>query len=61
MRVHKECVYPSTTKDLRELIGAILKWEDKAMMSERPAGTVIPPIWRMAVFLELCPESVREQ
>ena len=55
MRVHKECMYPSATKNLKELTGAILRWENKwnTMMSEPPAGTTIPESVREQVYLRI--------
>ena len=63
MRVHKECMYPEQVRDISKLTAAILSWEEKwrLMMAEYPSDVKIPPLWRMAAFLEMCPNEVKEQ
>ena len=62
MRIHKECMYPSQVKDVKLLTSAIFQWEDKwnAMRKEMKDPSV-PEIWKMAAFLELCPNDIRDQ
>ena len=63
MRVHKECMYPEKVRELGRLTAAILAWEEKwkTMLTECPANTNIPALWRMAAFLEMCPKEIKEQ
>ena len=53
---------PSQVKDVKLLISAIFQWEDKwnAMLKEIEDPNV-PKLWKMAAFLELCPNDVRDQ
>ena len=62
MRIHKECMYPSQVKDVKLLTSAIFQWEDKwnAMLKEMKDPSV-PVLWKMAAFLELCPNDIKDQ
>ena len=62
MRIHKECMYPSQVKDVKLLTSAIFQWEDKwnAMLKEMKDPSV-PELWKMAAFLELCPNDIKDQ
>ena len=63
MRVHRDLMYPAAAKDAQSLIAAILQWEDKwrKMIQEVAKDTKIPPIWKMAAFMELCPKDIQDQ
>ena len=62
MRIHKECMCPSWMKDVKLLTSAIFQWEDKwnAMLKEMKDPSV-PELWKMAAFLELCPNDIKDQ
>ena len=62
LRIHKECMYPSHIKDVKLLTSAIFQWEDKwnAMLKEMKDPNV-PDLWKMAAFLELCPNDIKDQ
>ena len=62
MRIHKECMYPSQEKDVKLLTSAIFQWEEKwkAMLKEMKYPSVLE-LWKMAAFLELCPNDIKDQ
>ena len=52
----------SQVKDVKLLTSTIFQWEDKlnAMLKEMKDPSV-PRLWKMAAFLELCPNDIRDQ
>ena len=58
----RECMYPTSCKDLRELTASIGLWEDKwkRMVRNSGGGGQVPEVWRMAAMLEICPQDVKE-
>ena len=62
MRIHKECMYPSQVKDVKLLTSATFQWEDKwnALLKEMKDPSV-QELWKMAAFLELCPNDIKDQ
>ena len=55
-------MYPSQVKDVKLLTSAIFQWEDKwnAMLKEMKDPNV-PDLWKMAAFLELRPNDIKDQ
>ena len=55
-------MFPSRVKDVKFLTSAIFQWEDKwnAMLMEMK-DTNVPELWKMAAFLELCPNDIKDQ
>ena len=61
LRDHKEAMHPRTQNYLSKLVGSMMEWEDKCrrMVLEETANGV-PALWKMAAFLELCPEGSKQ-
>ena len=62
-RVQKDCMYPKTARNLGEVAGLVLEWEEKwrRMLAELGPEVRIPELWRMSALLEICPKGVQEQ
>ena len=45
------------------MVSSILAWENKwrSMARELPTGSVVPPLWKGAALMELCPDDVQDQ
>ena len=55
-------MYPSQVKDVKLLTSASFQWEDtwNALLKEMKDPSV-QELWKMAAFLELCPNDIKDQ
>ena len=61
LRGLKGVIYPPKIKDMGQLITGIMEWESRWRMMEKESSTMqIPIVWKMAAFLELCPDEVQD-
>ena len=62
LREHREVMYPKQQKGMAGLISAIMEWEEKwrTMAKNLKVGAIIPELWKVAAFLELCPPDVQD-
>jgi hypothetical protein len=60
LRMHKEAMHPKHVKDFHVLISSIVEWEDRWNRMEKEHTSALPPIWKMAAFIELCPPEVQD-
>ena len=61
MRLQQECMYPKVAK-VGELVSAVLEWEArwKRMEREQARDIKLPPTWKMAAMLKLCPKEIQD-
>jgi hypothetical protein len=61
MRLQQECMYPKVAK-VGEMASAVLAWEGKwkRMENEQAGDIKIPPIWKMAAMLKICPKEIAD-
>ena len=55
-------MHPRKTTDLSNLISANVEWGDKWANMEKDYSKEIelPPMWKMAALMEVCPEEVQD-
>ena len=65
LKLHKEVMYPKKCVNVKDLMERIITWENKwvNMMKQEfkeGKGIEIPAMWKMAAFIEMCPDGIQE-